>query len=302
MDDQRNEEHIPTMTPADERIVTYFGPKIRTHLNTQYLQLPYVVHFLDRLIRNTEGSHYDTFGDIQNANGGTNEGIDVSAEMTIMEHIKNLNDLIFYLEREIRLKKIINENILKNLIRRLNLKIDNFPIETGLTQIQVDDETLEMGTLIGNLKDIHLKLIEILFKEFKEFGDVIEELESFKDTNLLDGLEVGTDMGKEELKEEVLKKYKEIITKQINEIWDELKKKMPSIQQEGGSLGSRKKLTKKKNKKYNFKKNTQKNKIIKKSRTKKVSKLHKRLSKNKFIKKSRTKKVSKLYKRKSVKK
>tara|TARA_B100000902_G_scaffold235994_1_gene223607 strand:- start:4357 stop:6345 length:1989 start_codon:yes stop_codon:yes gene_type:complete len=68
----------------------------------------------------------------------------------------------------------------------------------------------------------------------------------------------------------------------------------------GGS--SRKKLTKKKNKKYNFKKNTQKNKIIKKSRTKKVSKLHKRLSKNKFIKKSRTKKVSKLYKRKSVKK
>ena len=42
--------------------------------------------------------------------------------------------------------------------------------------------------------------------------------------------------------------------------------------------GSRKKLTKKKNKKYNFKKNTQKNKIIKKSRTKKVSKLYKRKS------------------------
>lgn len=268
MDDQRNEEHIPTMTFADERIGTYFGPKISTHLNTQYKQSPYVVIFLEKLIQNTEGSHYDTYEDIQNED--ENEGICVSEEMTIMEKIKNLNDFIFYLERKIRYHEYQITDSLKRNIRLLNARMNKFPTKTGLKQIQVDDN-LTMATLIGNLKDIHLKLIEILFQEFDNFGDVIVELKSFKDTNLLNNLDIPDNIyfKDKKLVDTVLEKYKEIITTQIKEIWNTLEKERQSRQQKGGSIGSRKKITKKKNKKYNLKKNSKKNKSVKKSKNKK---------------------------------
>ncbi len=281
-------------------IKIFLGEKIDNYFNNNYTTNS-IRSFLEQLIINLEFKNYKHWFDLlqptTNPLSFENNGVEVYSELFTNQIIKNIRIILFDFEIEIlkikNINQIINEentSSIKTLIEQLNTRIENISVEHNLKTINIDNLTIK--NLIENLKQIHINLANLLFEEFEKNGDIksilisiftigfddnIVELEDTyeeKKQKILENkikfqeeLGIPKNIKDDELVKIVLKKYIKIITTQINKIWDTLESKWGA--QAGGSLGSRKKITKKKNKKYNLKKKSKKNKSIKKSKTKK---------------------------------